>query len=378
MEILGHIFEQSITDLERIEQELAAGQFEPTRAERRKREGAFYTPRLITRYIVGRALGRVLAERFEALRRRHQESAAKGRRVLDRSPGLRPRGPQEGAEGGPDPSSGMPGRRAGDGPDARPGLRQRRVPDRGVRPAPRRLPAGERPARPSCGGRTLFDLDRTILQHNLYGVDLNDEAIEICRLSLWIKTAERGKELTSLDHTIRVGNSVVADPDRRSPAAFDWQAAFPEVFADGGFDVVVGNPPYVRQECWAPSSRTCNAVTALSRHGRPLRLLLRAGLKLLKPGGRLSFVVTNKWMKAGYGEPLRRLFRRSVGRIGRRLRPRQADLRGRRRLPVDRGPGQAGAGCCAARSPSGSDLPRRRTARRPRSTGGRSGIRPPQ
>ena len=62
------------------------------------------------------------------------------------------------------------------------------------------------------GHRTLFDLDKRILENNLYGVDLNEEAIEICRLSLWIKTAERGKVLTSLDHTIRVGNSIVADP----------------------------------------------------------------------------------------------------------------------------------------------------------------------
>ncbi len=61
----------------------------------------------------------------------------------------------------------------------------------------------------------LFDLDRKILQENLYGVDLNDEAVHIAKLSLWIKTAEKGKELTSLDHTLRVGNSIVADPEDR-------------------------------------------------------------------------------------------------------------------------------------------------------------------
>ena len=101
------------------------------------------------------------------------------------------------------------------------------------------------------GQRTLFDLDRQILQHNLYGVDLNAEAVQICQLSLWIKTAARGKRLTSLDHTIREGNSIISDPAVH-PKAFDWQAAFPEVFAQGGFDVVVGNPPYIRQEWIAP------------------------------------------------------------------------------------------------------------------------------
>jgi hypothetical protein len=83
------------------------------------------------------------------------------------------------------------------------------------------------------GQRTLFDLDRQILQHNLYGVDLNAEAIQICQLSLRIKTAARGKRLTSLDHTIREGNSIISDKAVH-PKAFDWQAAFPEVFAQGG------------------------------------------------------------------------------------------------------------------------------------------------
>jgi hypothetical protein len=58
--------------------------------------------------------------------------------------------------------------------------------------------------------RILFDLDRQILQHNLYDVDLNAEAVQICQLSLWIKTAARGKRLTSLNHTIREGNSIIS------------------------------------------------------------------------------------------------------------------------------------------------------------------------
>ena len=79
------------------------------------------------------------------------------------------------------------------------------------------------------GFAELFDLDRKILQENLYGVDLNDEAVHIAKLSLWIKTAVPGKMLTSLDHNLRVGNSIVADKTI-DPKAFDWQAEFPEVF----------------------------------------------------------------------------------------------------------------------------------------------------
>ena len=96
-------------------------------------------------------------------------------------------------------------------------------------------------------GPFLFEIDRQILQANLFGVDLNEEAVDICRLSLWIKTAQLGKVLTSLDNNIKVGNSVVADPVVH-PRALDWPTAFPDAFAAGGFDVVLGNPPYVRQE----------------------------------------------------------------------------------------------------------------------------------
>ena len=139
----------------------------------------------------------------------------------------------------------------------------------------------------------------------LCGVDLNEEAIEICRLSLWIKVVERGKALTSLDHTIRVGNSIVADRSVH-PKAFDWQAEFPEFFAAGGFDVVVANPPYVRQELLGPI-KPCLQSAYEVYHGMADLYFYELGIRLLKPGGLLSFIVTNKWMKSGYGEPLRKL-----------------------------------------------------------------------
>ena len=93
------------------------------------------------------------------------------------------------------------------------------------------------------------------------------------------------------------------------PKAFDWPDAFPEVFAQGGFDVVVGNPPYIRQEllsAYKPWLETHYEVF----HGMAdlYVYFYELGVRLLKPGGLLCFVVTNKWMKAGYGEPLRRFF----------------------------------------------------------------------
>ncbi|MDA1054248.1 MAG: N-6 DNA methylase [Planctomycetota bacterium] len=312
VEILGHIFEQSITDLEQIRNELD-GLVEPVGKEkhktRRKKEGAFYTPSFITRYIVEQSLGGVLHDRFEQLRI-EQQAVAKGA--------------------------------------AKASLADPRVYqlDKLNKPAKAGLVkfweswqdelTTIRLLDPACGSgaflieafdqlhatyqhsndrlaelrghRTLFDLDKRILENNLYGVDLNEEAIEICRLSLWIKTAERGKSLTSLDHSIRVGNSVVADSSVH-PKALDWQSAFPEVFQQGGFDVVVANPPYVRQE-WLSEYKPYLQSAYKAYHGMAdlYVYFYELGLRVLKPGGLLSFIVTNKWMKSGYGEPLRRLF----------------------------------------------------------------------
>jgi hypothetical protein len=314
VEILGHIFEQSITDLEQLRNEIAGGPpADDARApSKRKREGAFYTPPFITRYIVAATLGPVLRERFEALRRRqHEQAPPAARKALE------------------DPS-------AYDAAELRPA--QRTALQRFWEAWMDDL-ATLRLVDPACGsgaflieafeqlyavyqqaqarltellGPLLFDVDKQILQHNLYGVDLNDEAIEICQLSLWIKTARRGKELTSLDHSVRAGNSVVADKSVHE-RAFDWRAAFPEAFAAGGFDVVIGNPPYVRQEWISPYKpyfekhyRAYDGTADLYVYFYEL------GLNLLKPGGRLGFVVTNKWMKAGYGEALRRFFGESA------------------------------------------------------------------
>jgi type I restriction-modification system DNA methylase subunit len=312
VDILGHIFEQSITDLEKLRNELD-GLVEPLGAEkhktRRKKEGAFYTPSFITRYIIEQALGGVLRDRFEELRAEHQKTAKGAAKAALADPAVYE-------------------------------LSKLTKPARAALvtlwEAWQDALVTIRLLDPACGSgaflieafdqlhaayqrsndrllelrghRSLFDLDRRILENNLYGVDLNEEAIEICRLSLWIKTAERGKTLASLDHAIRVGNSVVSDLAVH-PKAFDWQAAFPEVFAQGGFDVVVGNPPYVRQELLS-SIKPYLQTAYRAYHGMAdlYVCFYELGLRVLRPGGLLSFIVTNKWMKSGYGEPLRRFF----------------------------------------------------------------------
>ncbi len=312
VDILGHIFEQSISDLERIRNELEGiterlGLAEHT--ARRKKEGAFYTPNFITRYIVGEALGRVLKARFEQLRQAHLKTAVKNVQPMLRNPD---------AFDAAKLTKAQAAALIAFWEDWQEILKTIRILDPACGSGAFLIEAFEQmyAAFQSSndrleelrGQRTLFDLDTQILQNNLYGVDLNEEAVEICRLSLWIKTARRGKPLTSLDHTIRVGNSVIADPKVHAKA-FDWHTAFPEVFEQGGFDVVVGNPPYVRQE-WISAFKPYFQTSYRVYHGTAdlYVYFYELGMRVLKPGGRLSFIVTNKWMKSGYGEPLRRFF----------------------------------------------------------------------
>lgn len=161
------------------------------------------------------------------------------------------------------------------------------------------------------GQRSLFDLNKTILNSNLYGVDLSPESVEITKLSLWLKTAEAGQSLTYLDDNIKVGNSIVDDPSV-AERSFNWQAEFRDVFAAGGFDVVIGNPPYVRQELLSPIKLYLQAhYESYDSVADLYTYFYEKGIKILKSGGVLSYIVTNKWLRSGYGEPLRQFFARN-------------------------------------------------------------------
>jgi hypothetical protein len=322
VEILGHIFEQSIDDLEKLQAELdkpveireaPEPEGSKEKVSRRKREGAFYTPDYITRYIVEQALGGVLRDRFENLRLAHAQKAKGAARSALADPMAY------------DLDSLKAPQREGllsFWLDWQQELGSIRILDPACGSGAFLIEAFDQlhteyehtndRVQELRGFAELFDLDRKILQENLYGVDLNDEAVHIAKLSLWIKTAVKGKVLTSLDHTLRVGNSIVADK-QIDPRAFAWQVEFPEVFnpeeSTGGFDVVIGNPPYIRQEWLSPIKPYLQSRYAAFHGMADLYVYFyELGLSLLKPGGRLSYVVTNKWMKAGYGEPLRKFF----------------------------------------------------------------------
>lgn len=144
-----------------------------------------------------------------------------------------------------------------------------------------------------------------ILRHNIYGVDLDPQAVEVAQLNLLLRAAiERGK-LDTLEH-IKVGNSLIDDAEVAGETAFNWQQEFPDVFADGGFDVIIGNPPYVRQEfLGAQKTYFQNHYEVYHGSADLYTYFMEKSVNLLKQGGLYSIIVSNKWMRANYGKPLR-------------------------------------------------------------------------
>ncbi|MEI7687464.1 MAG: N-6 DNA methylase, partial [Planctomycetota bacterium] len=319
VEILGHIFEQSISDLEEMQKSLAESPaiLETVTSEearsapsKRKKEGAFYTPAFVTRFIVSETLRPVLEERFQALRQKHDATAPKSARNAL----INPRSF--------DPVDLSKAENAAlkkfwhDWTDE---LDTVRIVD------------------PSCGsgaflieafdqmfaeyqtaqanlealgeGKLFLDVRKAILTKNLFGMDLNSESVEIARLSCWIKTAERDKILTALDDNIKQGNSAVASP---TPEAA-WRQRFPAAFAAGGFDVVIGNPPYVRQE-WIKADKPFLQENYQAYDGVAdlYVYFYELGLKLLKPGGRLGFISSNSFARSGSATALRKFLTSTV------------------------------------------------------------------
>ena len=80
--------------------------------------------------------------------------------------------------------------------------------------------------KPNCLKAALCsqDVENHILENNIYGVDINEESVEIARLSLWLHTAKKGRKLTSLSSNIKCGNSLIDDPEVAGDLAFNWQA----------------------------------------------------------------------------------------------------------------------------------------------------------
>ncbi len=177
------------------------------------------------------------------------------------------------------------------------------------------------------GYRLTTAKKKEILVNSIHGVDIDAQAVEVTKLSLLLKVLEEEsgqlslgleRALPDLGKNIQCGNSLIGEDyfegrlavdaeERRRVNPFEWRQAFPQVFERGGFDAVIGNPPYVRQETLGDSKKYFQTHYQVYAGTADLySYFIERGINLLAPDGQFGFIVANKWMRANYGEALRK------------------------------------------------------------------------
>jgi type I restriction-modification system DNA methylase subunit len=291
--ILGHIFENSLNEIESVNAEIEGTDFDKQKTKRKK-DGVFYTPKYITKYIVDNTVGKLCQEKRAELGIIDEEFTAKRQKdtkrlLLEKLETYRAWLLELTIC---DPACGS-GAFLNQALDFL--IKEHESVDE--------LQAA------LLGGAIVFqEIENTILEKNIYGVDLNEESVEIAKLSLWLRTAQPRRKLNSLNDNIKCGNSLIESKAVAGDKAFKWEEEFPEVFKKGGFDVVIGNPPYVRQELFAEykpyfqdNYETFQGTADLYVYFFEISIS-----KLLSKNGVYSIIVANKWMRANYGSPLRK------------------------------------------------------------------------
>ena len=301
--ILGHIFEQSISDIEELKKSISGEEFDQKKSKRKK-DGIFYTPQYITKYIVENSIKNWLDDKRKELGEDDLPTLNEKDYIFDIAKKNYTKNYRKHIEFWQ---------------QYREAVRNIKIID------------------PACGSGAflitafefllnynkylddkIFDLvgtsdlfsDRTkeILQNNIFGVDLNRESVEITKLSLWLKTADKNKTLASLENNIKCGNSLIDDPEIAGDLAFNWEKEFPEIFANGGFDIVVGNPPYVLCQPSNTSEQTLkfyNGFEVSSYKIDLYHLFFEKGIILSKNNAYISFITPNTYLVNKYNLKLR-------------------------------------------------------------------------
>ncbi|MBL7973591.1 MAG: N-6 DNA methylase, partial [Candidatus Kapabacteria bacterium] len=298
--ILGHIFEHSLSEIEEVEASLKGEIADKTKGKRKK-DGVFYTPKYITKYIVENTVGKLCAEKKAELQldidiavHEHQKADgklnAKGVELYETLTRykewlltLKIVDPACGSGAFLNQALNFL-------------IEEHRFADDLI------AELTNTPLR-------LFDTDIAILENNIYGVDINEESIEIAKLSLWLRTAKPGRKLSNLNNNIKCGNSLIDDPTVAGTKAFNWHKEFADVFANGGFDVVIGNPPYVVYLKSTVGKGTIEYVLRnynfAEYNPNTYSLFTELSLKILKKGGQIGFIIPNTWMHNKYFSRMR-------------------------------------------------------------------------
>ncbi len=202
---------------------------------------------------------------------------------------------------------------------------------------------------------SIAERKRILLDH-IHGVDIDPQAVEVTKLSLLLKVLE-GESQQTLDHQLRLlheralpdlaanikcGNSLIGpdfyenrqmplldDEERYRINVFDWQTEFAEIMGGGGFDAVIGNPPYIRMEAFKELKRYLREHYMVHDQRTDLYVyFIEREHELLRENGRFGMIVSNKFLRANYGRRVREFL------AGTATIERIVDLAG---LPVFRG-----------------------------------------
>lgn len=298
--ILGHIFENSLNELEEVQAEIKGEIVEKTKTKRKK-DGVFYTPKYITKYIVENTVGKLCDEKKAELKliesEYHSEVTAKKltkkqkeekKHLLDKLDVYRNWLLQLTIC---DPACGS-GAFLNQALDFL--IAEHRYID-------------ELQANLFGDSLILTDIEGSILENNLYGVDINDESIEIAKLSLWLRTAEPNRKLTSLSNNLKSGNSLIDDPTVAGEKAFNWEQEFPHVFEKGGFDVIIGNPPYGATFNEIEKKHIREYFVSMEGDFDSYIYFLEKTLKLSKTDSQFGWIIPNNILNQKYGRKIRQL-----------------------------------------------------------------------
>jgi len=295
--ILGHIFEQSISDIEDLKTD---------RTSRRKKEGIFYTPEYITDYICRNTIVPYLSDKgavttYDLIKEYSNnigdlEKKFKEMKILDPACG-----------------SGAFLIKATDVMLEIFKAIQEFKQQEGQYEAQRGLKK-----KSNNKGQLILtkwneeDEAREIIENNIYGVDINEESVEITKLSLFLKMARKNRKLTDLSNNIKQGNSLIDNEDVAGKLAFNWNEQFKEIMGNGGFDVVIGNPPYVRADVDDENYKKQRELVIQKGDYKTLYekwdlylAFIERGLNLLSDEGNFSMIIPDAFCTAKYASKMR-------------------------------------------------------------------------
>jgi type I restriction-modification system DNA methylase subunit len=294
--VLGHIFENSLNDLDEIKAQLEGQEIDKTKTKRKK-DGVFYTPKYITKYIVDNTVGKLCLEKKETLQLVESDYTIDKKRQKKTTQDLTDKLNEY-----------------------RNWLLQLTICDPACGSGAFLNQAldflitehkyiDELQAKLFGDALVLSDVEGSILENNLFGVDINEESVEIAKLSLWLRTAQPNRKLNDLNSNIKCGNSLIDDVAIAGDKAFNWQKEFKKIFDKGGFDVIIGNPPYSYRNTISNVEKKFFENNYISYEGNfdLYKFFIEKGLVLSKTQGLFSFITSSSFLIQTSFKKLRKL-----------------------------------------------------------------------